>query len=409
MKIRILITLLFLSVSTAGTAQVYNNWRGPDRDGKYPDTGLLKQWPENGPKMLWAYEELGKGFSSAVIANNKIYITGTENDDGYIYELSLQGAFLKKIPYGKEMIESYPGSRSTPTIAGNLLYLATGVGKLVCINLNTGLKEWSKDLFKDFDGKNNVWGVTENLIVDGDIVYCSPGGKKNNVIALNRFNGNLVWTSEGKGELSAYGSPLLINHNGRRILISILQKHILGIDPETGKVLWSHPFTNRHEIHPNTPIYRDGDLYCFSGYGTGGVKLRLSTDGTSISEVWTNDKLDNQMGGAILINDYIYGAGHNNRSWFCVDWKTGETLSESRDIAAGTVIYADGMIYAYTQRGELALLEPLSGSFRVVSQIPVELGSEQHWAHLVINNGILYVRHGNALMAYDIKAENYLP
>jgi outer membrane protein assembly factor BamB len=403
MKHLTIIVILCLLIGHTAIAQVYSNWRGPDRDGKYLDTGLLKQWPDNGPKMIWAYEKLGKGFSSAVISNNKIYVTGVEGDDGFVYELSMNGELLRKIPYGKDMVESWPGSRSTPTIAGNLLYLATGVGKILCIDLETATVKWIRDLFNEFDGKNNVWGLTENMIVDGEVVYCSPGGKKNNVIALNRFTGQLVWSSEGMGEISAYGSPLLINHNGRRILVSLLQKHILGLDPETGKLLWHYPFSNQHEVHPNTPIYHDGSLYCFSGYGNGGVKLKISDDGKSVSKEWFNADLDNQMGGAILKNGYIYGSGQRNRNWFCIDWETGKTLHQSRDIDVGTVIYADGMLYAYTQRGELALMEPQNGKFRVVSKTTVELGSDQHWAHLVIDNGILYVRHGNALMAYNIK------
>jgi outer membrane protein assembly factor BamB len=404
MRRSLIITFLCLFIGYAASAQLYNNWRGPDRDGKYPDKGLLKQWPQNGPKMIWAYEDLGKGFSSAIVTNNKIYVTGIEDDDGYVFELSMRGELIRKIPYGKEMVKSFPGSRSTPTIAGNHLYLATGVGKLNCIDLETGSTVWTKDLFNEFDGKNNVWGLTENLVVEGDVVFCSPGGKKNNVIALNRFTGELIWSSAGEGELSAYGSPLLINHNGRKILVSMLQKYILGLDPETGNLLWQYPFSNQHEVHPNTPIYDDGSLYCFSGYGNGGVKLKLSDDGKSVSKEWFNSDLDNQMGGAVLVNGYIYGSGQRNRNWFCIDWATGKTLHQSRDIDIGTVIYADGMLYAYTQRGELALLEPLEGSFRLVSMTPIELGSEQHWAHLVIHDGILYVRHGNALMAYNISA-----
>ena len=405
MKSLVLFIILTICLPIFSHAQVVHSWRGPDRDGKYHESGLMKQWPEGGPTMLWAFQDLGKGFSSAAVANGNIYITGVEGDIGYVYELSMQGALLRKFPYGEEMVASYPGSRSTPVIAGNHLYIATGVGNLLCIDLTTGQKEWSRDLFNDFDGENIRWGLTENLIIDGDKIYCSPGGKKNNVVALNRFNGRLIWSSEGKGELSAYNSPLLIDHNGRRILVTMLQKYILGLDPATGKLLWSYPFTNRHDIHPNTPIYHNGSLYCFSGYGNGGVKLRLSADGSSVQKVWFNSELDNQMGGAILHNNYIYGSGHNNREWFCLDWNTGEAVHSSREIAAGTVIFADGMLYVYSQRGELALIEPLPGSFRVVSKTSIELGSDQHWAHLVINDGVLYVRRGNALMAYNIKAD----
>ncbi len=399
----VFIAIVLFCMTLFANAQVHNNWRGPDRDGKYPDTGLLRQWPANGPTMLWAFEGLGRGFTSAVPANGKVYVTGMEGDIGFVYELSTQGQLLRKYPYGEEMGGNYPGSRSTPTVVGDLMYIATGEGRLVCMDLNTGLEQWSRDLFNEFDGKNIRWGFTENLIIDGDIVYVSPGGKKYNVVALNRITGKLIWSSEGKGGLSAHCSPLLINHNGRKMLVNMMHSNIIGLDAATGKMLWSHPYANRNNIHPNAPIYHQGSLYCFSSYGKGGIKLTLSADGNSVNKEWFNETLDNQMGGAVVVDGYIYGAGNRNRNWYCLDWNSGETVFETREIDIGTVIYADGMLYAYTQRGELALLQPQQGRFSVVSQTSVDLGSDQHWAHLVIHDGILYVRHGNAVMAYDIK------
>lgn len=405
MKILVLLFLVQFATVILAQAQIHNNWRGPDRDGKFHETGLMKQWPANGPEMLWAFEELGRGFTSAIPANGKIYVTGLEGNAGVIYELSMQGQLLRKFPYGAEEGGNYPGSRSTPTISGNLMYLATGLGRLVCMDLETGTERWSRDLFNEFDGVAIRWGFTENLIISGDMVYCSPGGSRNNIIALNRFNGRLIWTSEAAGGASAYCSPLLINHNGQKMLVNMMHSHIVGLDAATGRLLWSYPYANQRSIHPNAPIYHDGYLYCFSGYGYGGVKLKISQDGTNVTREWFNEELDNQMGGAVFLNGYIYGSGNRNRNWYCVDWDTGETVYQSRDIDIGTVSYADGMLYAYTQRGELALIKPDPTGFRVVSRTTVELGSEQHWAHLVIHEGILYVRHGNAIMAYNIKAD----
>jgi outer membrane protein assembly factor BamB len=384
-------------------AQNFNNWRGPNRDGHYPDKDLLTSWPANGPKMIWSFENLGIGFTSPVFANDKIYITGLEGETGFLYVLSEKGQLLNKFPYGKDFSDSYPGARSTPTIAGNLMYLATGEGELICMDVNTGQKKWTKGLFTDFDGKNIRWGVTENLVVDGDIVYVSPGGKRYNIVALNRHTGDLVWESPGKETLSSYGSPLLFTHGGRKLLVNMMDSYVVGLDASDGKVLWSQPFVNRYNIHPNTPIYHNGELYIYTGYGKGGYMLKLNADGSSISQKWENTQLDPKTGGAVMVDGYIYGSGDRNRRWFGVDWNTGQVVHESRDIDAGTVIAADGMIYAYTERGELALLKPEAGKLTVVSQTKIELGSDQHWAYLVINKGILYVRHGNALMAYDIR------
>jgi outer membrane protein assembly factor BamB len=397
----IIINLLFLV--QLGGAQSFNNWRGPNRDGHYPETNLLKSWPAEGPRMIWAYEKLGAGFSSPVFVNGKIYITGLEGEVGYVYVLSEKGEFQWKFPYGNEFFSSYPGARSTPVIAGNLLYMATGHGELVCLNIETGQKVWSKGLFTDFDGSNIRWGFTENMVIDGDRIFVCPGGKKYNVVALNRHDGSVIWASPGKGGGSAYGSPLLFSHGGMKIFVAMMQDEVVGLNAANGNVLWSTPFQNRWSVYPNTPIYKDGELYVYSGYGTGGYKLNLVAGGQSVVKAWENDRLDPKTGGAVLVDGYLYGSGDRNRRWFGVDWKTGEVVHESRDIDVGTVIAADGLLYAYTERGELALLKPDNGKLSVVSQTRIELGSEQHWAYLVIKDGILYVRHGNALMAYDIR------
>lgn len=398
--------LLFVVSLTASaiSAQSFNNWRGPARDGHYPDKNLLKVWPENGPKLLWVYENLGIGFSSPVIANGKVYVTGMEGDMGFVYIFSDKGVFEKKFAYGKEDTGGFPGTRSTPTIVGNLMYIAASQGEFVCMDLNTGKKIWSVNIFGELDGRNIRFGFTENIIIDGDLIFVSPGGKKHNIVALNRHTGAVVWANEVKHETSAYNSPLLINHNGRKMLVAMMAQNVVALETTTGKLIWSFPYANQHSVHPNTPLYHNGDIYVFSGYGMGGYKLRISPDGNNITQVWENKMLDNQLGGVVLIDGFIYGAGDRNRRWFGVNWQTGEVVSETRQIDKGTIITADGMMYAYTERGELALLRPNKGQIEVVSKTNITHGSNQHWAHLVISNGVLYVRHGNALIAYDIRS-----
>jgi outer membrane protein assembly factor BamB len=397
----IIIFLLF--INTFSLAQSPTKWRGPHANGNYDETGLLKKWPATGPEIVWHYDELGQGFSSPVFVNNLIYISGTIKNEGYIIVLDKNGKLQWKKPYGKEFVESYPGSRSSVTHAGDLLYIYSSNGELVCMDAKNGDIKWKKDIAKDFDGKNIQWGVTETVVVNGDMVYLTPGGKKNNIVALNRFNGSLIWTSPGLGEISAYCSPLLVELPSRKILVTHTANHIIGVDAANGRMLWSYSHTNQWSVHPNTPIYADGALFCFSGYGQGGVKLELSADGSSIKEAWKNNKLDSRMGGMVLVNGYLYGSGDNNREWRCVDWKTGQEKYASRDLTKGVVIYADGMLYCYSERGELALVKANPAAFEIVSQTRVELGSDQHWAHPVINDGRLYLRHGNVLIAYKIK------
>ncbi len=398
----ILYSILLLSC-TFISAQTPSKWRGPNGNGVYNETGLLKKWPAGGPQIIWHFDKLGIGHSSPVIDNNLIYLSGMEGTTGYIYVLTTDGKLKWKAPYGTEFSESYPGARSTPVIAGDLLYMYSGLGELVCMSTVDGKINWKKNILKEFDAENIRWGVTETVLIDGDIVYVTPGGKKNNVVALNRKTGNLVWSSPAKGTLSAYCTPLLINLPARKLLVTMVEGNIIGLDAANGKMLWSYPHTNKYEIHPNTPIYHDGGLFCFSGYGQGGVKLELSADGSSVKKAWFSEKLDSRIGGMVLVNGYLYGSGDTGREWRCVDWKTGAEKYADKTIAKGTIIYADGMLYCYSERGELALVEATPAGFKIAGQTKVELGTDQHWAHPVIADGKLYIRHGNTLIAYKIK------
>ena len=394
-----ILVLVFASTLFAQTPTV---WRG-DGSGIYNETGLLKQWPEGGPEILWTFEGLGKGHSSPVFANGKIYISGTVGEEGFVFVLSEEGKLLWKVSYGEEFGGSYPGSRSSVVVDGDLMYMYSGLGNLICMDSNDGTVKWKKNAFEDFDGGNITWGVTETVVIDGDLLYFTPGGKKNNVVALNRFSGDLVWSSPGKGELSAYCTPLLVELPARKLLVTHTAEHIIGLDAKTGELYWDYPHTNRYSVHANTPIFYNGDLFCFSGYGQGGVKLDLSEDGSTISKAWFKTELDSRMGGMVAIDGYLYGSGDKAREWRCVNWETGEETYASKDLAKGVVIAADGMLYCYSERGELALVEVKPEAFNIVSQTKVELGTEQHWAHPVINNGRLFIHHGDALIAYKIK------
>ncbi len=404
MNIKFLIAVItFGIINFSSFAQVPTKWRGPHGNGIYNETGLLTKWPDSGPEIMWHFDNLGEGFSSPVFANNMIYVSGGKDEKGFISALDKNGNLLWEKEYGKEFFESYPGVRSSPTVVGDLLYIYSGYGVLTCMDSNNGAIKWQKDLLNDFDGQNIRWGVTETVVVDGDNVFVTPGGKKNNVIALNRFNGNLVWSSEGLGETSAYCTPLLIELPARKLLVTHTADHLIGLDAANGKLLWSYPHPNRWSVHANTPIYEDGGLFCFSGYGQGGEKLELSADGSSVKEVWKSEKLDSRIGGMVMVNGYLYGSGDTSREWRCVDWKTGDEKYVSKDLTKGVVIYADGMLYCYSERGELALVKATPEKFDLISRTKVELGTAQHWAHPVIDNGVLYVRHGSVLIAYKIK------
>lgn len=399
-----IILFVFGVLSFSVMAQSITKWRGENSSGIYKVDQLLNSWPAEGPQILWSFTGLGQGFSSPAFANSKIYINGMIEGQATLFVLDSNGKELQRFSYGKEFVESYPGCRSTPTIAGDLAYLITGIGKLVCLDLKTGKPVWEKELFTQMDGANITWGITEAILIDGEKLFCTPGGKTNNVVALNRMTGETIWNCYGLGELSAYCTPLLIKLPKRQLLVTHTASHILGIDASIGKLLWSFEHPNQWSVHPNTPIYSDGGLFVFSGYGQGGEKYKISPDGATVTPEWTIKSFDSRIGGAVLLDGYLYGSGDADRSWQCLDWKTGEKKYSSTVMGKGVTIAANHLLIGYSEKGELFLAEANPAEFKLLSKTKVTLGSEQHWAHPVIDKGILYVRHGNVLIAYKISA-----
>ena len=405
LAVSLLASYLMVSCVTDDTSQIPSRWLGPSGNGIYPDTGLLKEWPAEGPEILWTYDSLGIGFSSAVILDDYLFTTGMTDSTGYLYKLNLQGDLIYKIPYGLEWTGSYRGTRGSPTVAGDKIYLVSGRGKVICFNNRDGSIVWSKEMFTDFDGENITWGINETPVVEGDLIYATPGGKDYNVIAMDRHTGELKWSCKGKGEVSAYCTPLLIEHKGRKLLVTYSASHLLGIEALSGELLWSVDLPNEYSVHLWTPIFHEGEIYYPTGLDLGGGKLKLSEDGNSVSVLWENQLCDYRS-TAILLEGYIYESFSDNKrlTWRCVEWDTGKELFVSRELGYGKAIYADGMLYLHTSKGELALVKPDPEEFRVVSLTKITHGSGLHQAQPMMHKGVLYVRHGNSMIAYNVKS-----
>lgn len=400
-KIKLL--LLLTAICFNGWAQEIVQWRGPARNGIYPESGLLKAWPAEGPTLLWQFDQLGPGHGSAAVTGDAVYVAGTDSEEGFVVALDHQGKLLWKKQYGPEWIEGYPGVRTTPLINDDRLYIMSGLGVVYCLATADGRLIWQVDMINQLDGRNITWGMTENMALDGELLYLTVGGETFNVVAVNKDDGQIKWKNEGMGEKSAYCSPAVINHLGRKIFITQTEKYIMGFDAGRGQLLWSHDQPNKYSVHANTPLYHEGQLYIVSGYGKGGVMLQLSEAGDSVTELWRDENLDNRFGGVVLVDGRLWGAGDVSRKWVCLDWKTGQELFNSTFIKKGNIIFADGMLYCYGEDGQVALVNPSpTEGYNVISTFKITEGSDQHWAHLVIHNKVLYVRHGNTLMAYDI-------
>jgi len=392
-------------------AQADAQFRGPNRDGVYPEMNLLTSWPAEGPEMIWINSEIGNGYGPPAVTSDRVYITGEVDSIGYLFAFDLKGKLLWKSDYGKEWVKTFQGSRSTPTVVGNLAYVCSGLGNLSCFDVSNGFRKWSVDLLKDLHGQFTMHGHAESPLVDGDQVFLTPGGADTNVVALNRFTGKINWVCKGRGEVPGYNSPIMIKLPALNIMVTFTAYHMLGIDAQTGKLLWYHeqvntPLAERKpgmgDTHSNSAYYEKGYIYYIAGDGNCGVKLKLSEDGKQITQVWRNTAIDNFMGGFIKIDNRIYTGSDSKRVLLCADATTGQVV-DSLKIGNGSLALADNMLYYYNQRGEMNLVKPAPTKLELVSKFKITAGTKEHFSHPVIKDGVLYIRRGKALMAYNIR------
>ena len=403
--VRLALILVLAFTAVFGVAHAANSprFRGPDGNGVFAETGLLASWPEGGPKMLWSAEGLGESYATVSVANGRIYTTGMTAERGSVYAMDLQGKLLWKKEYGAEFDgRGYPGTRNTPTVDNGSLYLLSSLGKAVAMDAESGAVRWEVDLFDRYDGKNTYFGLAESPLIVGDRVIYTPGGADASIVALDAGNGETVWTSKGLSDGPGYCTPRLFDNGKHRQLITLVAKSLVGLDPETGRVLWRQPSEVSYDIHAVSPEFSGDTIYISHGYNQGGKAYRLAADGGSVSEQWTESKLDVHHGGAIVHDGHIYGAASNG-TWYAINAESGEIAAQIKRLGKGSMALADGLLYGYTEKGEVVLVDPDPANFRVVSSFEMTHGSGHHWSHPVVADGVLYIRHGDVLMAFDVK------
>ncbi len=418
-KMRNLILLfMFLMISSSINSQDDVNWRPDNRTGVSSEMGLMKSWPAEGPELLWSNPDLAKGHSAPSFGNNTIYITGLKDTMDILFALNMKGEILWQVPMGRAWNESYPESRATPTVEGDRVYTCSGLGDLACFNGLSGELIWSYKASEQNGGTYGRWGIAESVLIDGEKLYYSPGGPETMTIALKKSTGELIWRSGSIDDKPGYVSPILIGYAGIKMIVNISMDHVFAVDASNGDILWqieheqsSNPAMRRYElIKCTTPLYKDGMVYATGGYDTGGMMIRIAEDGRSANVVWTDLVLDDHHGGVVEIDGYIYGSNWVNNSrgnWCCIEWATGKKMWEETWNCKGSIISAEGMLYIYDERnGNVGLLKVNPEKFDLVSSFEITLGDQgPFWAHPVIHNKVLYIRHTNALMAYDIASK----
>jgi outer membrane protein assembly factor BamB len=417
MLIRTLLGLFahVLVLVPAGAAD-WPQWRGPDRTDISKETGLLKNWPREGPRLLWTDANAGVGYSGPAIVGERLYTMGARDDTEYLYALDTKtGKEVWAAKVGPLFNNRWgDGPRGTPTVEGELLYAIGGQGQLVCLETKTGKLRWQTNLKSDLGGQMmSGWGYTESPLVDGDKLVCSPGGSKGTLAALDKKTGKLLWRSKGLTDPAAYSSCIVAQVSGVRQYVQMTGKGVAGVAAKDGGLLWHYPKDNYRTAVIPTPIFHDDSVYATAGYGAGCDRIKLTPEGKGgikAEEVYSNKNMVNHHGGVVLVGEHLYGYSDSERAWICQEFKTGNIVwSEKRKLGKGSVTYADGHLYCYAESdGTAVLIEASpegwkeSGRFKIPRETTVRSPSGKIWTHPVVANGRLYLRDQDLIFCFDV-------
>ncbi|MBK8883354.1 MAG: PQQ-binding-like beta-propeller repeat protein [Bacteroidales bacterium] len=390
-------------------------WRGPGRTGIYNEKGLMRSWPESGPALLWETTGLGTGYSSPVVTEDAIYITGARDEKEFLVAFTTDGKKKWETEFGTITKDvPYPESRCTPTVFKGKIFVTSGVGDLACITTD-GKVAWRVNYYQKYNATIQRFGISESPLVVDNKVIVTPGGDKASVVAFNIENGNLVWETPPLNEGTQYTNPLLIEDKGMKLIVTHTVTYIIGVNAANGKLVWKFNFSTVNDDQKGgrnfiqTPLYRDGYLFAANGYGQTSAKIKISFDGTEPALVWKNKEVNPHVGGMVLLGNYIYSSTHDSNSkgrWICADWTTGKTQWVTAWNNKGAVISADGLLYILEEKnGNLALVNPNSEKLDIISSFRISQGEGPYWSHPVIDKGRLFVRHGDYLGVYSIKAK----
>jgi len=394
-------SLFFISVLSGATPS--GDWpcfRGPNHDGKSLDKGLLKSWPEGGPKLLWKVSGIGKGFSSASISGGRVFVTGDFGDKLNLMAFDLSGRKLWQIEAGLAWTRSHPGTRGSPTVDGDNVYLLSGNGELGCFDARSGQRKWQRKT-SEYGGRPGGWGYAESVLIHGTMAIFKPGGSSC-IVALNKLTGGEIWRSSGFSAGPEYSSCFPFTHAGKNYIMTGTRAGIVCVNAKDGKMVWQNDFAANNTANCPTPIYQDGYVVWANGYGKGGICLELQPDGQP-KEKWRTRDLDCHHGGFIIEAGHVYG--NHGGGWVCLDLKTGEKKWGERGVGKGSICWADGMLYLFGENGGQAALATCSPTnLEIKGRVKVE-GQGPSWAHPVVAGGRLYLRYDDTLYCFDVKAK----
>jgi len=401
---KILMSLAILVCCSAhAAAQTGGNWpqwRGSNRDGISKETGLLKQWPENGPPLVWKATGAGGGYSSFSISNGRMYTMGLRGDKELVIAFD--------VATGKEVWATAHGSafrndrgdgpRGTPTVDGENIYSLGGNGDLSSINLKTGKLNWTMNVLQKFGGSNIVWGISESPLVIGEKVLVNAGGPGASIVALNKKDGSLIWKSQS--DRAGYSSAIPVQVGNTTQVVFFTHTRGLGLDLKDGKLLWEYPRAANNVANAATPIVRGNRVFITSDYGNGGGVVEIKADGTA-QEVYFTKDMRNHHSSSILIGDHLYGFSGGILTAMRFD--NGEVAWKDRSVGKGSIVYADGNLYALSENGVVGLVEVTPTGYKEKGRFRIPQENLPTWAHPVVAGGRLYLRDQDTIYAYDVR------
>lgn len=412
MSPRLLPALAAFFLSAPCWADDWPQWRGPNRDGISTETGLLKEWPEGGPALVWKATDIGGGYSTPSVADGRVFVISDRDQEEFCLAFDEEsGDKIWEVllgAVGRNQGPQYPGSRSTPTVDGDLVYALGSDGDLLCLSAAFGDVKWRKNYKEDFGGVMGMWAFAESPLVDGNLLICTPGGESATLVALNKTTGEVVWKSP-IGDAAGYASPISIEVDGTKQYVQFVHNGVVGVDAKTGELSWRYDRTKDQAANIMTPVYHEGLLFSSANRTGGGlIRLERAGDDVNVEQVYFSPStMAVSIGGTVLVDGYLYGTSGRRGELCCVEFATGEEKWRAECVGTGAVCYADGHLYVRGQdEGTVALVVASPEGFTEKGRFtPPDHGEKPAWPHPIVANGRLYLRDQGVLQCYDVSAK----
>lgn len=378
-------------------------WQGPRRDGVCEEKGLLASWPAEGPHREWTFSGIGRGYASPIVVGETIYVGGDEGEDLLIRALSLDGKLRWERKNGRAWTGPSPGARASCCYDDGKLYHMNAHGRIACLDARAGDELWAVEVLERFAAMNITWGISESVLVDGDLVFVTPVGAKALMAALDKRSGATVWTAEPlDGDQASYGSPILLQVGERRLLVNTSARHAFAVDARNGEVCWRTRHLDPSNTITSTPVLTAGGVVFTNASRNFGAVYCLGPSVLAGDQLWSVE-LAVSHGGLVSTGERLYGASSRGaaKGWVAIDAATGAAAGLN-DRPIGSLVHAGDRFYCLTERGTITLEK--AGQDGFVTTGSFQLADEKDvWTHPVICKGRLYLRDHQTLSCYSIR------